>query len=399
MDRFTPFGIIAGFTERLVMLTDDPARPDQKQFDAVLREIGAGLWGRDLFQCWAHVLATLTPTPNHSSAESHGTQVIGQGDDTNPGRWPEVGAALVDAAHQRRLADLHQAVTDVFGLGMPGAWYLAWRMAGKLAGPLGDGGPRAAAVIAAAAATDTDTFLDRLQRLAADDEGQLLWLVKRWGAIVLATCETPGEVAPRGSALHVYLDAVLTGDDTAILAAQMAWLVCTAAQSAKRSVAEELYPLARAMHAVLDAVGGAARLRAALLLHVDHFPPAEALLCRRAAAIAAAAASGHHDAMTRYTSAMVAVHGEHGLSTVMNVWLDLLGERLHYVDGGDHPAGGRRRHPLLNTARAIHKSDADRDMRQRTTTVVSGGDERMASFVQLATLIGHILTIAEHDDY
>lgn len=252
---------------------------------------------------------------------------------------------------------------------------------------------------AAAAAGDTDTFFHQLQRLAAEDDKQLLWLVKRWGAIVLAACQTPGEVAPDGSALRVYLDAVLTGDDTAILAAQVAWVVGTAASSTEHPVAEELYPLAGAVHAALAAVGGAARLRAALLLHVDHFPPAEALLCRRAAAIVAAAASGHRDAMTRYTSAMVAVHGEPGLSMVMNVWLDLLGERLHYVDGGDHPAGGHQRHPLLDTARAIRRADTDADKRRRTTTVPSGNDERMASFVQLATLTGHILTVAEHDDY
>jgi hypothetical protein len=306
---------------------------------------------------------------------------------------------LVDTAHQRRLDDLHQAVTDVFGLGMPGTWYLAWRIAGKLAGPLGGGGARAAAVIAAAAAAETDLFLDQVQRLAADDDNQLLWLVKRWGAIVLATCETSGEVAPDGSALRVYLDAVLTGDDTAILAAQLTWVVATAAPSAEHSVAEELYPLAGAVHAVLTAVGGAARLRAALLLHVDHFPPAEALLCRRAAAIVAAAASGHRDAMTRYTTAMVAAHGQPGLSMVTNVWLDLLGERLHYVDGGDHPAGGYQRHPLLDTARAIRRADADDDQRRRTTTDTCGEDERMAPFLQLATLIGHILTVAEHDDY
>jgi hypothetical protein len=43
VDKFILFGIIAGFTERVVTLTDDPTRLDHEQVAAVLRKIGAGL--------------------------------------------------------------------------------------------------------------------------------------------------------------------------------------------------------------------------------------------------------------------------------------------------------------------------------------------------------------------
>ncbi|GAA1982882.1 hypothetical protein [Amycolatopsis minnesotensis] len=411
----TPFGPIVHHTEQVVAVRQDPARhQDSLALQRVLAEMGRGMWTRDVLRAWAHVLATLPLAASSSNPQGVGAVVLGDVADGDEGPWLAAATALVNTAHARDLDSIEERLDAVFALAPEQMWMLMWRMANQIVPPLGDGGPPAAAAVTAAGAGDTATFRELVTELHVENS-PLTRYAQGWAAIAAPACAAADDAIPGEGPLASYLAAVLSGQSTEIAAALVAWLYT----STMRESLDELHALARVVHGVLGAVGGAPRLRASILLHAPGFGHEEALLCRRAAAIVAASATGDRDAMDHFIEATVAAHTTTAIGPIVGVWMDLLAERLHYVqnsrvavvdpdgipdgmlsgglsqlDPADPP---QRIMATLVTAAHGLRDGAPGAMDTIADHLARGTDDGVAMVRQLAIVMGSVLRAAETD--
>ncbi|RSM80486.1 hypothetical protein DL991_10175 [Amycolatopsis sp. WAC 01375] len=417
--EIAPLGLVITATRRVVSIAQesrmDPHSRDH-QIVKVLEDLhrAGGTW--DAVIAWAQVIATLSSAGRSPHATKPGGTPPGvslvKPDEDPRAVWPVKAAALIDTAHEGKLHRQHPLIGDVSTLAGPEQWALVWRLRELLLQPLGDGGRDTADLTAAAAAGDTDRYTALVDDLIARD--RLLGLVQWWTAIAASTVAAATDIVPVESCLHSYVQETVVDGQLEALAAFV-----TVLQTATREqLLEDVYPLARHVYEVMDAIGGRRHLIAALVIHAPHFRAEEGGWCRRAATITAAAASDHHAQAQAYLDSLIRVGGRPALMSVAGAWMDILAERLHYldrvtlavVDPHGVPTGMvDGLHRLDPSREEQHVLSRLRDAAMRIRTGVPGAlddlgpaiagatEDGMAAVIQLALLVGHIVRTAPKD--